>query len=90
MNLAALLNSRLKGRGSINAGNTPYIAVKMKGRDSISTLREVMEILQDIRANNPLDQVLDLIITIKTAMKFHRGFTICISRFKNTKIVFLD
>lgn len=57
MNLAALLNSRLKGRGSINAGNTPYIAVKMKGRDSISTLREVMEILQDIRANNPLEQL---------------------------------
>ncbi len=55
MNLAVFLNSKLKGRGSINAGNNPYIAVKMKGNDSIATLREVIEILNDIRKNNPLD-----------------------------------
>ncbi len=57
MNLAFMLNSKLKGRGSINAGNNPYISVKMKDRDSITTLREVIEILKDIKDNNPLDNM---------------------------------
>ena len=57
MNLAVFLNSKLHGRGSINAGNDPYIAVKMKGKDAVSTLREVIDILKDIRDNNPLDKI---------------------------------
>ena len=38
----------MKGRVLVNAGASPYIAVKLKGQNSLDTLREVMAQLQAI------------------------------------------
>lgn len=57
LNLVTLLASRLKGRGSINAGNTPYFSVKLKGKPAIDGLREIIGLLLEIQQNNPLDQI---------------------------------
>ncbi len=46
--LAGALAARMKGRVLLNAGASPYLAVKLKGQDALSTLREVMSELQNI------------------------------------------
>ena len=47
--LYAHLAARMKGRVTINAGSSPYLAVKLKGQDSLSCLREIMGTLQAIQ-----------------------------------------
>ena len=49
LNLAGALAARMKGRVTINAGSSPYLAVKLKGQDSLSCLREIMGTLQAIQ-----------------------------------------
>ncbi|MGI5856307.1 MAG: transcription-repair coupling factor [Candidatus Merdivicinus sp.] len=48
LNLAGALAARMKGRVLVNAGASPYIAVKLKGQNSLDTLRDVMATLQAI------------------------------------------
>ena len=56
VNIAAMLNLKLKGRCIVVSGQTPYIGVKIVG-SAMDTLREVMKTLQGFEDGSLMEQL---------------------------------
>ena len=56
VNIAAMLNMKLKGRCIVVSGQTPYIGVKIVD-SAMDTLREVMKTLQGFKDGNLIEQL---------------------------------
>ena len=56
VNIAAMLNLKLKGRCIVVSGQTPYIGVKIVG-SAMDTLREVMKTLQGFKDGSLMEQL---------------------------------
>ena len=54
VNIAAMLNTVLKGRCIVVSGQAPYIGVKIQG-NAMDTLREVMKTLQGFKDGNAME-----------------------------------
>ena len=57
VNLSMMLSAAMKGKVTINAGEKPYLAVKLMKRPPLDVICEVTDHLTHIEENNPMDQL---------------------------------